>query len=383
MVSSNTVMSTRNINYEKILSPPLRLNSICPYFTMFPLSFPARILSKIKPGEIVFDPFCGRGTTNYAARLHGNVSYGIDSNPVAQAIAMSKLITATPKEIVNLYNRIVHDSKSVEVPNGQFWDLAFNSDNLFSICKLRNYFLNKNPLSNVDLALRSIVLGVLHGPKMKGQPSYLSNQFPRTFSFKPDYSVRYWTTHSLFPEKVNILDLISRKAEYFYNKDTPEEVGGEILLGDSRHINDIHGQRFDWIITSPPYFGMSTYRQDQWLRLWFLGGDETVDYSSREQLKHWSEKSFIKDLSLVWQNSAKMASRNAKLVIRFGAIPSKSEIPPIDLLKESIRISDCGWRIKRKKNAGVPVSGKRQANQIKNSASKYIEEYDVYAVLQS
>ena len=44
------------------------LNGICPYFTMFPLDFPLGILGRrAKPDDRVLDPFCGRGTTNFAA----------------------------------------------------------------------------------------------------------------------------------------------------------------------------------------------------------------------------------------------------------------------------------------------------------------------------
>jgi hypothetical protein len=56
------------------------LNAVCPYFTMYPLSFPLKILQRhAQPESWVLDPFCGRGTTNYAARLLGLPTIGIDS----------------------------------------------------------------------------------------------------------------------------------------------------------------------------------------------------------------------------------------------------------------------------------------------------------------
>ena len=52
--------------------PEFALNAICPYFTMFPLTFPLAVRHRrARCGEWVLDPFCGRGTTNYAARLVG------------------------------------------------------------------------------------------------------------------------------------------------------------------------------------------------------------------------------------------------------------------------------------------------------------------------
>lgn len=68
-----------------------RLNAICPYFTMFPLEFPLGVLRDATPGQLVVDPFCGRGTTNYAARTLGLPSIGVDSSPVAVALSQAKL----------------------------------------------------------------------------------------------------------------------------------------------------------------------------------------------------------------------------------------------------------------------------------------------------
>lgn len=74
-----------------------KLNGICPYFTMFPLKFPLSILKKYSGAdETILDPFSGRGTTNYAARLLGMRSYGIDSNPMAYALTEAKLANTSP-----------------------------------------------------------------------------------------------------------------------------------------------------------------------------------------------------------------------------------------------------------------------------------------------
>lgn len=366
---------------ENKIHPSVRLNAICPYFTMFPLSFPYKVLSHAKIGDTVYDPFCGRGTTNYAARLLGINSYGVDSNPVAHAIAQSKLISINPKKIITLCEDILVNVEPSETPSGEFWQLAYNADTLIDLCKIRSYLISKKRLQNVDIVLRAIILGILHGPLMKQQSSYLSNQMPRTFSTKPDYSVKYWKERSLVPPKVDILSLVRRKTNYIFNEHQPEKGIGKIILGDSRKVNSVFNQKFDWVITSPPYYGMSTYEQDQWLRNWFLGGSEKVDYSNKAQLKHWSEKAFIKDLSLVWKNAATKCNPGAKLVIRFGALPSKSDKTPSEILKESL--ADCGWKLRTIHKAGKPIDSKRQANQFKNTTGKYIEEIDAFAILNS
>ena len=68
------------------------------------------------------------------------------------------------------------------------------------------------------------------------------------------------------------------------------------------------------IITSPPYYGMKTYIADQWLRNWFLGGPETVDYSTEGQISHSSKEIFIYELRKVWNNVAEVASKGLFLL---------------------------------------------------------------------
>lgn len=363
------------------IHPKVRLNAICPYFTMFPLWFPYKVLKAAKETDIVYDPFCGRGTTNYAARLLGISSIGVDINPVAHAIAQAKLVQVKPKAIEALCINILESDSPCRIPEGEFWEWAYQYDTLRQICQIREYFCSKQTLDKIDIALRAIILGILHGPRMKTQDSYLSNQMPRTFSTKPDYSVRFWKNNRLRPSALDVTALVKRRANYIFTEHLPQRSNGKIVLGDSRSIRQVLHKKFDWVITSPPYYGMVTYEQDQWLRNWFLGGREKVDYSNSGQLRHGSEISFIDDLSKVWANASKKCKPGAKLVIRFGALPSKAEKSPTELIRKSLQGADCGWKIQTIRTAGTPIEGRRQANQFKNPAANYIEEIDVFAML--
>ena len=107
---------------ENKIHPKVRLNAICPYFTMFPLSFPYKTLQNAAKTDLVYDPFCGRGTTNYAARLLGITSYGVDSNPVAFAVAQAKLINANPKSITKRCTDVLQNTRIGSIPAGDFWE---------------------------------------------------------------------------------------------------------------------------------------------------------------------------------------------------------------------------------------------------------------------
>jgi hypothetical protein len=77
------------------------LNAVCPYFTMYPLSFPLRVLARERDAKKwIFDPYCGRGATNFAARLLGMPSAGFDSSPVAAAIAQAKLANSSSRGVL-------------------------------------------------------------------------------------------------------------------------------------------------------------------------------------------------------------------------------------------------------------------------------------------
>ncbi len=67
-----------------------RFHSICPYFAMFPETFVEKHLAATPHDGIVFDPYCGRGTTVFQALLEGRVAAGSDVNPVAVCVSGAK-----------------------------------------------------------------------------------------------------------------------------------------------------------------------------------------------------------------------------------------------------------------------------------------------------
>lgn len=353
------------------------LNGICPYFTMFPLDFPLRILqSRACKGEKVLDPFCGRGTTSFAARLVGLSSLGVDSNPVAAAITAAKLVRSTPEEIISEAKSILTHGQLSNLPRGDFWAWAYHPTVLESICRFRNA-LQQDCSSETRIALRGIILGALHGPKQKTRPNYFSNQCPRTYGPKPAYATRFWKERDLYPESVDVLDIIGHRAKRYYS-DLPT-MTGHVRLADSRLSNALEpvesNRNFKWVITSPPYYGMRTYLPDQWLRNWFLGGPPSVDYTSQEQLSHSSPDEFTNDMRSVWKNAAKVCARGAIMVIRFGGIPDR-KANPLTLIKDSL--SDSNWSIQTVRQAGLASHGRRQADGFLRIKSKPMLEYDIW-----
>jgi len=357
------------------------LNAVCPYFTMFPLEFPMRILRKHKADDpIVLDPFCGRGTTIFAARALEIEAYGMDTSPVACAIARAKLVSTSVDKVIALANEFIARAPR-DVPDSPFFTTAYAPSTLRELCSLREGLLRMPYDTDESVMLRAAALGCLHGPRSrsKSRAGYFSNQMPRTFASKPDYSVRYWRRHRLRPPKLSTAAVLTRKLTRIGTLD--KSAAGpfhNVGCADAREKASFRrAAKPSIIITSPPYYGMQTYVQDQWLRNWFLGGPSEIEYENDFQLNHNGKQQFITDLAKVWKNCWDWSDRVAHLYIRFGTIPSvKSDAR--EILKASLEEAG-GWKLVSTRRADTASAGKRQADQMAGG-SEAAEEFDFHAV---
>src|SRR5712691_9474135 len=67
---------------------------------MFPEAFVENWVEKLtRPGDVVLDPFCGRGTAPFQALLMGRRAVGTDVNPVAYCVTRAKTSAPQPSQI--------------------------------------------------------------------------------------------------------------------------------------------------------------------------------------------------------------------------------------------------------------------------------------------
>ncbi|ECW0037544.1 site-specific DNA-methyltransferase [Salmonella enterica subsp. enterica] len=356
------------------------LNAICPYFTMFPLEYPYQVLKKHrKDTPVILDPFCGRGTSLFAARTLGLSAWGIDTSPVAIAIAKSKLASCNVEEPLALAHKLISEVTPAQIPETSFFENAYHKETLRSLCALREGLLNLKFETDAAVVLRAAALGCLHGPlsKHKENAGYFSNQMPRTYASKPNYAVRFWETRNLEAPKINILEVLRRKISRLagLEKNSPCPIS-QVLQGDAQSSEVFQSINLapSVIITSPPYYGMKTYVQDQWLRNWFLDGPESIDYSTGPQLDHGGQHAFVSSLGKVWKNIADCAtsSETLHMYIRFGIIPSAS-VDAKRIFNSSLEESGISWRLVSTRTAKTADAGKRQAGQMKTTSTAAVE----------
>jgi len=371
-----------NPSTNKFPETCLRLNRICPYFTRFPLQFPLTQLCDAHPGQGALDPFCGAGTTLFAARLKGLHAVGVDSNPVAVAIARAKMQRVTPEVILDKATHILGEREAVPLPEGAFWEQCYTPDTLEALCRFRSYFMSAQ-VKPVDVILRALLMGLLHGPNTDDTPRFFSNHLAADFAPLPEEAIAVWKEHHLQPPVCNVREMIQHRAAYLLAK-PPDRTTGLVKKGDSRKVQfSDGGQLFDWIITSPPYYGMDSYPTDQWLRNWFLGGPTCPETKTNSQISQKSPKVYVYDLAKVWKRITPFCNPGARLIVRIGNVPGIAAPPAVDLFQTSLNRVGSGWKIENSVSVRRNTTTQKSVSAFGPPALWPENEMEVFARLTS
>ncbi len=306
-------------------------HAICPYFAMFPESFPERWIEELtEPGDVVLDPFCGRGTTPFQALLMGRHAIASDINPVAYCVTRAKLRAPRPDALRRRVTVLERESRNFDAREEAdalppFFHHAYSQATLAQLLFLRGR-LNWRK-SDTDAMLAALVLGRLHGETRKSR-NYLSNQMPRTISPKPDYSIRYWETHGDVAPERDVYAFLRDQTVFRYRSGAPEP-RGDCHRADVRDLPTLglpDAGRVRCVVTSPPYFDVTRFEEDQWLRLWFLGGPPHPTYGkiSRDD-RHGNPKHYWAFLSDAWAALAALLADAGHVVFRIGGTGMSAE----------------------------------------------------------
>lgn len=312
-----------------------RFHALCPYFAMFPESFAETWIDRLsRRGDVVLDPFSGRGTTAFQSQLMGRRAVACDTNDVAYCVTKAK---TQPPTFASLGRRLAILSRDFDrglwarrasaMP--EFFQVAYHRKTLAQLLYLRASLRWQK--RKTDCMIAALALGSLHGESKKS-PSYLSNQMPRTISTKPAYSVRFWRKHGYTAPERDAFVVLGNMAEYRY--ETAPPVGESwVFQTDMRRLpwlSVLLPDPIRLVVTSPPYLDITNFEEDQWLRLWFLGGPP---YPTRGRVspddRHSRAEEYWRFIADMWRSLGAVVAKNAHVVIRIGA----RGIEPKDLVK--------------------------------------------------
>jgi hypothetical protein len=285
------------------------LHPMCSYLASFPAALAHAFIARYsRPGDVVLDPFSGRGTAPLQATAEGRIGVGNDLNPLAHVLTAAKLEPATPAETrtrlaalrlvwgadapawITLAERVkAHpghpaalvpaagsrhgpDARTESVPDEVA--LAFAPRTFGQLLFLR---ATLDPADRADRFLLGALAGILHGKT----PSYLSTIMPNTFSMAPRYVRDFVAKTGYEPPTRDAFDGLTAKLDRLYRQPLPT-AAGIALHGDARTagrraraaLRD-HGlpDRARLVVTSPPYLRVLKYGYYNWLRTWLLGFD--------------------------------------------------------------------------------------------------------------
>ena len=354
-----------------------RFHSICPYFAMFPETFVEKHLAASKFDGVVFDPYCGRGTTIFESLIRERKSAGCDVHPVAYCVAGAKSDPPASSEVLSRLSVLERESSSFKAKEdneefAEFFQLCFAPSTYDQVCFLRKRLDWRS--DRTERFIAALCLGALHGESHRS-PNYFSNRMPRTISTKPMYSVRWWRKRGCKPPVREVFSILRRMNNYRF-RTKPPDCRGEVALADARDAASsfplLAGKVTD-VITSPPYIDTTNYREDQWLRLWFLGEEATTRHRSGDGRHHNLEryKSFLAES---WAGIAPLLAPEARIVVRIGG-----RRLTIDEARTALQYSlEQGTkRCVRLVDSGVSSSvGRSQANAFRGSRASPTVEHD-------
>ncbi len=295
---------------------------MCSYLASFPAALTHAFIARYsRPGDVVLDPFSGRGTTALQACAEGRIGVGNDLNPFATLLTAAKVDPATRAQTATrlaqlrlawnaqsggwlaLGARVTADpvspaalvpaAGSTGVPDGGTEAvpaevaLAFHPRTLGQLLFVRSSL----QLDDVtDRFLAAAITGILHGKSA----SYLSELMPNTFSMAPRY-VRDFAARTAFasPDR-DVFDGLSKKLDRLFRQ-PPPPTSGIALLGDARDVAPRaraalraagRPDRARLVVTSPPYLRVVKYGYYNWLRTWFLGFDSHAIDAALDDAHH-------------------------------------------------------------------------------------------------
>lgn len=262
--------SLHEISYRACFKPQL------------PRFFIARLT---RPGDRVYDPFMGRGTTPLEAALRGRRAAGSDLNPLSATLLGPRF---DPPELAAVAERL--DSLDLERPCETPGDLLafYHPATLRRVVNLRRELLDRavrGTADRMDRWIRMVATNRLTGHS----PGFFS-----VYTLPPNQAASVRSQRRINekrrqqPPERDVKALILRKSRsllaQFDGLDARRLAAADpvLLTASADRIPLLADASVRLVVTSPPFLDVVNYRADNWLRCWFNGVD-----ADKVALWHW------------------------------------------------------------------------------------------------
>ena len=258
------------------------------YRACFKPQLPAFFIERLTQlGDVVYDPFMGRGTTAIEAALRGRIPFGNDINPLSRALTEPRINPPSLNEIIIRLSKIPW-RKFKSIRNKELLEF-YHPKTLAHIEGLRNWFIkrqSKAVIDQTDRWIRMIAINRLTGH---------SSGFFSVYTLPPNQAVsveRQRKINKKKQQKPSFRDvpiLIAKKSKVLLSQDVPSVSQSLFLTKASYKTSKIPTGSVNLVVTSPPFLDIVNYEADNWLRCWFLGFDpKSIKITKYRNLEDWS-----------------------------------------------------------------------------------------------
>lgn len=245
------------------------------------------------PGERVYDPFMGRGTTPIESALLGRLPTGCDINPLSQTLVRPRL---TPPTLAAVEARL----KAIPLEDADEFPeellVFYHANTLRHICALKKYLLRRRAEGSADVLDDWIALVSLN--RLTGH----SAGFFSVYTLPPNQAVsvksqlRINAKRNQVPPERDVRKIILKKSKQLLGDVTPAvratlatvAPGALLVTSACSGTPQIPSGSVSLVVTSPPFLDVVQYDTDNWLRCWFLGVDsKSVAITMLKKIEQW------------------------------------------------------------------------------------------------
>jgi len=248
-----------------------------------------------KPGDIVYDPFMGRGTTLLEAALLGRVPQGCDINPLSLQLCRPRLRPPAWGQVAKRLGEIDF-ADPADLPEDLL--VFYHPDTLVQLSSLKHYLMRRKESGDwdaVDDWIGMVALNRLTGHS----PGFFS-----IYTLPPNQAVsvksqrRINERRAQKPSFRDVPAIILKKTKSLQRHCLPAEKKSlermaersVFVIGSAASTPALASDSVDLVVTSPPFLDVVDYATDNWLRCWFIGvSAKALGLTVPKKLKDWGE----------------------------------------------------------------------------------------------
>jgi hypothetical protein len=245
-------------------------------------------------GDVVYDPFMGRGTTLIEAALMSRNVIGNDVSPLSRILAEPRLNIPALEEVEERLGKIIMSKKlEADIDLSMF----FHPDTESEIVSLQKYLAKRKEEKKEDRIDRWIRMVATN--RLTGHSSGFFSVYtlPPNQAASPENQKRINTTRKQEPGYRIVKEIILKKTRTLLKRIGEDEravvnaagTSARFLTADARETRAIHSESVQLTVTSPPFLNIVQYSQDNWLRGWFNMIDpEAVRITLARTVEKWN-----------------------------------------------------------------------------------------------